>query len=322
MSYRRAQNVIAGSKLLLPICVLWVGYAWVTAGYAVKGMWIQAACLLLTVYMMEMLNYSHTLLREDSRMTGSLVLLLNAAALFMQSDIRVGIMQLCMAGMFFTMFYSYEQRQATGWIYYAFLCVGLASMVFIKILFFVPLLWIILLLNLRSLNIKTFIASLLGLITPYWFTTGWYAYQGEMDILTEHFRSIGYWQIIPNYMTLGEHALLTIAWGYLLALVSIIHYIRQGYHDNIRSRMFYNAFMTIDLGILLFMGLQPQYYLELFSMHIVCVSPLLAHYLTLTRTWLTNISFFFIIIITLAIGAYHLWMPSSNFLSAMVTGAC
>ena len=51
-------------------------------------------------------------------------------------------------------------------------------------------------------------------------------------------------------------------------------------------------------------------------------SPLIAHYLTLTHTWLTNISFYLIILGTLAIIAYNSWTPSSNFLSAMVTQAC
>ena len=65
MAYRRLQNVIAESKALLPFCLLLAGYAWVKAGYAVSGMWIQAACLLLTVYLAELLNYTHGLLREE-----------------------------------------------------------------------------------------------------------------------------------------------------------------------------------------------------------------------------------------------------------------
>jgi len=166
-------------------------------------------------------------------------------------------------------------------------------------------------------------ASVIGLITPYWFATGWYVYQQETDLLAAHFLSLGKWEMpsAVHYLELGEHTLITLIWGYLLAFISIIHYLRQGYHDNIRTRMFYNAIISVDTGILLFMALQPQHYLELFSMHIVCLGALLAHFLTLTRTWLTNVGFFLIIIITLAISAYHLWMPSSNFLSAMVTGA-
>lgn len=322
MAYRRLQNVIAESKALLPFSLLLAGYAWVKAGYAVSGMWIQAACLLLTVYLAEMLNYSHGLLREESHMTGSLILLLNCMAVSIIPDMRVGILQLCMVGMFLTLFYSYEQRQSSGWVYYAFLCIGLASMVFAPILYFVPLLWIILFLNLRSLTFKTFLASLLGVVTPYWFALGWYIYQDELELLAEHFQALAAVSPPSGYLELGEHTLLTVGWSYLLALISMVHYMRQGYHDNIRTRMFYNAVITIDLGILLFMVLQPQHCLELFSLHMVCLSILLAHFLTLTHTWLTNISFFVIILITLAISAYHLWMPSSNFLSAMVTGAC
>ena len=55
---------------------------------------------------------------------------------------------------------------------------------------------------------------------------------------------------------------------------------------------------------------------------IVNTAPLIAHYMTLTHSWYTNFSFSLIILITLAITAYHIWMPSSNFLSAMVMSAC
>lgn len=322
MAYRRAQNVIAESKALLPICLLLAGYVWYEAGYAVKDMWVHAACLLLAVILVEMVNFSHTLLRVDSRMTGSLVLLLNCTILLLIPDMRVGILQLCMAGMFFTLFYSYEKRHASGWVFYAFLCLGLASMVFVKVLCLAPLLWIILIMNLRSLTAKSFVASLLGMATPYWFASAWYLYQGEIAQLITHVHGLLEWTFIPDYLWVGEHTLLALVWGLILALISIVHYIRQGYQDNVRPRMFYNGILAIEIAIWVLLAFQPQYSIELFAMHIVCLSFLLAHFLTLTRTLLTNIVFFVFFLITLALSAYHLWMPSSNFLSTMVIGAC
>ena len=81
-------------------------------------------------------------------------------------------------------------------------------------------------------------------------------------------------------------------------------------------------FIVCDMLTIVFLLLQPQHYPLLMALIIVNTTPLAAHFLTLTHTWLTNLSFFAIILITLSIIAYNIWMPSSNYLSAMVMQAC
>ena len=121
---------------------------------------------------------------------------------------------------------------------------------------------------------------------------------------------------------LGEHEWAAVAWTVVLAAVGIIHYGQEGYQDKTRTRMLHEVFITIDLLTILFLFLQPQHYAMLLPIIIVNTSPLIAHFLTLTHSWLTNILSAFIFLLTLLLIAYNAWMPSSSFLSTMATRVC
>ena len=77
--------------------------------------------------------------------------------------------------------------------------------------------------------------------------------------------------------------------------------------------MFFEVFIIMDLISIMFMGLQSTHYDILLRLIIINTSPLIAHYVTLTRTWITNISFVLILIAALILTVYNLWMPSFIF---------
>ena len=69
----------------------------------------------------------------------------------------------------------------------------------------------------------------------------------------------------------------------------------------------------MNLATALFIALQPQHYDVLIRIMFVCTAPLIGHFLALTHTKVTNIAFFLIVIVTLVVTGYNLWMSSSLF---------
>ena len=62
------------------------------------------------------------------------------------------------------------------------------------------------------------------------------------------------------------------------------------------------------LLILVYIALLPTYYDPMIRIALVCGSPIVAHFLTLTSTRITNIAFFVILAVCVAITVVNLWM--------------
>ncbi len=322
MAYKRFQNTVTESKFFLFFSVATSASACYLTGLVPDALWMQLVCLFVSTVLMLELNSSHQLLRVQSHATPAMFLLLSSTAIFTFPDLEAGIVQLCAIAVYYMLFHCHLHHPSPGWTFYGFFCLGLASMVFVQMLYFIPVLWLLMSICLRSMNARTFSASLLGLMSPYWLAAPIFLYISTPAAAWGHFCELGKFHPMGDYSMMGEHEWLSYGWLCFLSLISIIHYANQGYQDNIRTRMLHEIFITIDLLAIGFLALQPQHHHMLMCIIIVNASPLIAHYLTLTHTWLTNISFNLIILITLAIIFYNVWMPSSNFLSAMVTQAC
>ena len=322
MAYKRLQNTLAESRLMLPFAVAVTLVAVYLCGAITNRLWMQSLCLGISAYLMVELSNTHQLIRVFGMMVPTMYLLLVCVSPILFPDLGAEIMLLCSIAIYSMLFRCYQMRQSQGLVFYGFFCLGISSLIFAQVLYYVPILWIMLYYHLRTMSGKTFCASLLGIFAPYWFAIGYYMYAYDFSAFLAHFKVLFSFGPLFDHTHLGEHEILSIGWLLLLALIGIVHYVRQGYHDKIRTRMYYGMFIIIDILTFVFLVLQPQHYLFLMPIIIVNTSPLIAHYLSLTGTWLTNITFHFILLVTLLIIFYNTWMPSSNFLSATVISAC
>lgn len=306
---KRFQNRIAESRRLLPIVAVICGTIWVVSGLGNDTMLASFACMVLSTFLMAELNNANALIRIYSRMVSCTFLVFSTMAMYELSTFHPAMVILCFTGYYLASFHCYQVSDATGWTFYAYLCLGLASVFYIHILFFLPLLWIIMGTKLMSLGVKTFCASLLGIVTPYWFLAAYYAATNRLSDLVGHFMSISEFAEIGDYGMLDIHDLVTVAFISITALLGIIHFLRTSSNDKIRTQMLYEIFIIVNLASMAFLALQPQLYDMLVGIIIVNTSPLIAHYITLTHTKLTNIVTIFLIIVSVLITTYNLWIP-------------
>ena len=188
----------------------------------------------------------------------------------------------------------------------------MGSLVFVQVLYFVPVLWLIMIINMRAMSNRTFIASILGVITPYWLWTGYLAIAGDVHPLLEHVMDLTRFTPL-SLEKIPFNKSVTLLFVLVMAVIGIIHYLKTSFNDKIKVRMFFEVFIIMDLISIMFMGLQSTHYDILLRLIIINTSPLIAHYMTLTRTWITNISFVLILIAALILTVYNLWMPSFIF---------
>lgn len=324
MIKKQTQNIVAESRFSLPVTIAFSIAVWLASGLLIpavpitatgilQGAWVQFACFLLSAYLMVELNNSNALIRIYSRMVSCSFLVLTCAACFHFASMAGAIVQLCFIAAYTMLFRCYQDKQSVGWTYYAFLCIGLASTASVHILYYVPLLWAMMSFQLTSFSWRTFSASLLGLATPYWFFLPFALFMGNYERIGTHFAEFVQLQFSLKFYQLTVNQLLLFIFVVALALTGIIHYWRNSYSDNIRIRQFFGCFTGMAIATIIFILLQPQHYDVLIRILIINVSPLIAHFISLTRTRITNIAFYAICITAVVLTFLNLWMPSLTF---------
>ena len=314
---KRAQNRVAESRFTQPAVVVYAIAVWLASGQLTPatlqhGGWVQFACFLASAFLIVELNNSHALIRVYSRAVSCSFIVLMCAGNFLFSSISGAIAQLFIITFYLAIFRTYQDKTAVGWTYYAFLCMGVVSGVFVQILFFMPIVWMMMFFQFSSLSWRTFFASILGLLTPYWFALPLLLYWGNMEALPAHFATIADF-LPPATAAVTVNELVFFIFVVLLGITGTVHYQRKKSGDNIRIRLFYDWFIVIWITAAIFLILQPQHYDILIRLLIINVSPLIAHFLALTNTRITNIAFYAISIAALLLMLFNLWTPSLPF---------
>ena len=297
--------------MTMPAVTFYAMAVWLLCGGLTHHWWWQLLCISITTYLMVELNNINALIRIFSRMVSSTFLALLCSACFIFPALPETIMLTCMTAFILLLFLTYQDKESAGLTYYAFLFLGVGSIAYIHVLFFLPLIWLLMMTHTMSLSWRTWMASLLGLLTPYWFYIPWIIYQRDYSAITNHFMALTVFEEPFNLYGITDSQKATLGLVILLAIIGTTHYIRKSYLDKIRIRMFYGFFIFMDLAALLFLLLQPQHFNAMLLLMIVNTSPLVAHFAALSSTKLTNITFMVLSAASLLLTAYNIWMFSS-----------
>ena len=302
------QSRIAHSKLALPAMATYAVLLWLLCGLVQQGWWLQFGCFAVTVWLIVLLNNTHVLIRIFSRMVSCAFLALMGCACFLFPSLQGAVMQMFVVAAVTILFMTYQDKQSAGITYYAWVMFGFASLTFVHIIFFMPLLWLLTAVLLQSLSWRTWMASLIGLATPYWFWAVWELWTWDFTDFADHFAALA---SVEAPFVLGPWSIgqkLVVAFIAILYVTGTIHFLRKHHEDKIRIRMFYLTFIWLTLATLLFLMLQPQHYDNLVRLLIISTSPLIGHFLALTTTKITNIAFFAIVAAAFMLTIYNVWM--------------
>lgn len=306
---KRLQNKIATSRFSLPITATLAALAWVAVGFMVGNIWVQFAFTIISTLLMVELNNRNALMRTYSRMVSCSFLTLITMAALPSPSLKASIVVMCFIAFYLIIWNAYQDRQASGWSFYAFFCIGLASTVFIQVIYYVPFLWLMLIAFTNCFSIRTFMASVIGLMTPYWFSVGYYVYTDKMDAFVDHFIEFINYQELFDYSTITDHQVINFGFIILLSIIGIVHFMRTSYADKIRTRMIYESLIMLNIVTMIFIVLQPQHDLELGGILIVNTAPLIAHFITFTRGKVTNVVFIALLAIAAFILAFNILVP-------------
>ena len=271
------------------------------SGLFSHNLWGQFACFVVSTYLMVELNNSNALIRIYSRMMSCSYILLVCMSPFLFHSTSTMLLSICTIATFIALFITYQDKQSMGWTFYGFTALGIASVIDVRMLYFAPVLWVAMVFYLRSMTLRTFLTSIFGLLCPYWFLLLYLIYTDDFTPAIEHFSQLARFGRVADITGLPLNVLLSTGFTFILGVTGIVHYVRNRINDKTRTRMLFNTFILVDIASMVFIILQPQLYMPLLTMMIITTSPLIAHFIALTDTRITNWSFMAIVLAVLSL---------------------
>ena len=248
----------------------------------------QVCQYVLSVFLMMQMNSQNLLTRIYSRTVSVSYMALICTPVFLFHSVNGALLQICIISALLILFSCYQDNESLFWILMAFFVYAMG--------------W------------RTWFASLIGLLTPFWFTAGFWLFgTRSFSHLTPPFALQ-----LPtlewfNFSDFNIQQALFLGFILLLIVIGSIHFIIDSIHDKIRVRQLYYAFMLLGAYSLVLLIILPHEYDMLIRVITIAVSPLFGHFFALTHSKFSNMLFFVIVIGLLAITSYNLWMSSSLF---------
>ena len=310
MSKKHTQNIIAESRKTLPITIIYGVGIWLLAGLVNNGWWFQFLCFFASVYAMIHLNNINLMIRIYSRSVSAAYILLSCITVWLFPSVNGAVIQLGSVLILLLLFSCYQDHQTRGRTFYIFLIASTISLLEPRYLLFAPIIWLLMATTVYSLSFRTFLASIIGLITPYWLYAGWLLFNNienpEMALIfTSRFSEI---QWVTDYNALTRPQIIYLALLVVIFIVGTIHFWITSYMDKIRVRQIYTSLIMLTLYTLVLLAVQPQMYNALIYMLTIAVSPIIAHFVSLTHTRLSNIFFIVMMAIIITLTGMNLWI--------------
>ena len=253
-------------------------------GYFSLG--ISLSCAALAVYLMAELNNANVLLRVSSRMLSSMLAFLLTIVIVGHRFQPGSVVMILSLLSFFPLFSTY-QLPSPLLSFTSHLLVSVASLVFPKLLWLVPVYWLIQG-YFRAFSLRCLLASLLAVLLPYWFYGGIAFVTDSLDDFLTHVCMVAdvQWH---DYAALDLRHVVAFAFLVLLFVSGAVDFYVNQFLDKTRTRIIYNAMILYGLSIVLFTLLQPQYLETLLPLLLMSTATVFGHFFTLTHTRFSHI---------------------------------
>lgn len=232
-------------------------------------------------FMVHRANYVLVLIREKTWLPLLMYALLTSVNpdFFPLKSTTVGVFCLILA--LYQLFISYHDTYATDNAYNASLMIGIGSLLWVHILWFIPLFWLGMY-NFRSFSLRMFAASLLGVATVYWFVFGWCIWQHDFTPFTIPFASLFKirFLMIEGASIVDWINVICVA---TLTFAASINILTHDHEDSLRSRQFLSFLIIMTIWSFGLFFIYEQSSEEFLEMACVPASILIAHFFTVKR---------------------------------------
>ena len=306
---KRFQNRVAESSLSLPVSAIISILIWFAAGLISRKLWIPLLLTGFSTYLIAEMNTRNTLLRIRSRMMSCVFLWLATMQATIAVRWQTTVIQTLTGLCIYLLLFCYKDKKEVPSIFCIALIISIGSIIWTPFLYFLPIVIFLLCVPLYAISFKAVSAIIMGIVLPYWTLIPYFVYKENTDWIKLHFASLHDASVLFDYSSVTVGHLVCYAILIILMLIGWIHFVRTAYKDKIKTRNLYDVIITLSIFFALIIPIAPAYADYTITMLAVAVSPLAAHYFSLTNTKLTNIVFIITLIILAMVSIMAIYTP-------------
>lgn len=203
------------------------------------------------------------------------------------------------------LFQRFQDEFSQGMAFHQYALVGIASLFYVKELFLVPLFWLGAGLF-RASTLRSFIASLLGLLLPYWFVAGYLSLTNQMNLLYDPFVSLFTWSGFSwEFTPWPAYSILLLL---LLFVVSAIHTLINKYEDKIQTRAYLHYIIFAGDVLFIILCIWPTSCTGFLPFCCISVGYIYGHFLAVTNDRFSHFFLILSFIAMLILSILNLWM--------------
>ena len=314
MYTRRFQTLITTGHFTLPVAIVLSIFCWISAVCFLdspNGHWMErfAGFILYGFigYLLIELNNVYAIIRMRASVQTAAFFLLVSACPSIQSLSTDFLAYILLLLALFFLFRSYQKTAASTDLYATFACLGLSSMILPSLCWLAPVFWIGAY-GFQSLTFKSFLASLVGWLLPYWFLFGHAYFHEQMHLFYAPFQQMVH--IWPIDFHFQPWEIATEAYLFILYLVSASHCLIARYEDKIRTRCYLHFLIFFTCCLFLYILIQPHLFLQLLPLQLIGISFLSGHLFALTNTRSSNLFFISTLLGLCLLFSFNVWTLS------------
>ncbi len=264
--------------------------------------------LLLTVggaFLIHRTNYVLVIIREKTLLPFFLYIF------FISTNFDFFPLKPTLAGVFclilamYELFTSYHDPKAVFKAYNAALFIGVGSLLWAHIIWFLPLFWIGMY-NFKTLNLRTFIASFLSFGTVYWILLAICIYKHDFTYFSSAFVVLSKIRMLDITNTNPTDWIAFVFPGILL-LISAIYIFTHVHDDNLRARQYLYFLISFSVLSYLLFFFYEQSSNEFLSVACLSGSILLGHFFTVKKDKKRFFLFHISMILFIVLSSLRLW---------------
>lgn len=308
MRSKNLQSLIATGRFTLPAAILISVCCWTTtfvlSGVPVLRLLPGFVLCGLVGYLLVEMNNAFALIRiRASAQTSLYVLLVSVCPALYSLYSGQGAAACFLLALIF-LFRSYRGENTSACLFHAFVFAGTGSLFVPQLMLLMPFLWIGAY-NFRSLNAKSWIASIWGWVFPYWFLFSYAYLTNQMELFFNPFKRLAGFSRIGGWDDVSQ--LVTFAYVVILFVAGAVHAVALGDEDKLSTRSYLSSLVLVGGCSVVLIGLQPALYAQVLPLLWVCTSILGGRLFILARGRLSNIFFVYSVIGAFLLFAFNLW---------------